>query len=609
MPRVMSPGEKLSIPVTVFVTENNIKNVTLSVSGSEHYAILGENKKTVSFDGPGEKNIWFDLKTLERTGPSHLTVTATANSEQATQVTNLNVRMPNPPVSISTSTILEGNTSETLNYNLPGISGTNTLSLEVSAIPPMDLSERMSFLLNYPHGCIEQITSGAFPQLYLDNVVDLNDEQRAKMHENIASVIQRLKTYLTPDGGFAYWPGQSQPSDWGSSYAGHFMLEAEKQGYMIRPSIKSEWLKFQKKRANSWLPQPETNSYSSEQMLQAYRLYTLALARQPSTGAMNRLRQQSGLIVQTRWLLASAYALSGMHEVATEMINSVPDVSSLKVQPGTYGSSLRDQAILIDALTLLEQRETAMPLVREVAEKLNTNKWYSTQTTAWALMSIVKFSEPDTDQTSLQYTYTLNNNAPVTVGTDKPISNIELDPENIFNGKIAISNDTDKELFATIIMRGTPGGIDSTTLSENLQMETQFLTMNNQFISYDEIEQGTDFKYVVKISNPGTAGDAKNLALTQMVPSGWEIRNTRLEETQQHEADMPQYRDIRDDRVLSYFDLQSGESKTFVIVLHAAFAGEFYLPPVACEAMYNNAIRARVPGKILPNESAPKSLF
>ena len=123
--------------------------------------------------------------------------------------------------------------------------------------------------------------------------------------------------------------------------------------------------------------------------------------------------------------------------------------------------------------------------------------------------------------------------------------------------------------------------------------------MGNEPLEVSDIVQGTDFKYVVHVYNPGTAGDAKDLALTQMVPSGWEIRNLRLEGSTITGADEPDYRDIRDDRVYSYFDLPAGASRQFVVVCHAAFAGEFYLPPVSCEAMYNNEIRARIKGRLL----------
>jgi uncharacterized protein YfaS (alpha-2-macroglobulin family) len=286
-----------------------------------------------------------------------------------------------------------------------------------------------------------------------------------------------------------------------------------------------------------------------------------------------------------------------MHEVASELMDNAGDLSKARVQYYTYGSALRDKAILINALTLLGRKETAMPLVREAAGELSEDRWYSTQTTAWALMSIVNFTGSNLDNNPLQFTYTVNNNSPMTVGSEKPVAQRAILTGSPGNGTIKITNDRDKELFATIVMTGTPGGIDSTAFAKNLKLDVRFLSMDDKKIFPDEIKQGTDFKYVVRISNPGTAGDAENLALTQMIPSGWEIRNTRLEGSNAHEKDIPDYRDIRDDRVLSYFDLKSGDTKEFVVLVHAAFPGSYYLPPVTCEAMYKHAIRARIPGK------------
>jgi uncharacterized protein YfaS (alpha-2-macroglobulin family) len=36
---------------------------------------------------------------------------------------------------------------------------------------------------------------------------------------------------------------------------------------------------------------------------------------------------------------------------------------------------------------------------------------------------------------------------------------------------------------------------------------------------------------------------------------------------------------------------------TFRIVLNAAYVGRYYLPTVYCEAMYDNTINSRKPGK------------
>jgi uncharacterized protein YfaS (alpha-2-macroglobulin family) len=101
---------------------------------------------------------------------------------------------------------------------------------------------------------------------------------------------------------------------------------------------------------------------------------------------------------------------------------------------------------------------------------------------------------------------------------------------------------------------------------------------------------------VTKVTN--TSFDrVDNIALTQMVPSGWEILNTRMFEADYGIKESPyEYRDIRDDRVNTYFSLNRGESKTFVLILNAAYKGEYYQPAILCEAMYTSGYRSRVPG-------------
>jgi uncharacterized protein YfaS (alpha-2-macroglobulin family) len=57
------------------------------------------------------------------------------------------------------------------------------------------------------------------------------------------------------------------------------------------------------------------------------------------------------------------------------------------------------------------------------------------------------------------------------------------------------------------------------------------------------------------------------------------------------------YQDIKDDKVLTYFDLNTNESKTFNIMLNASYEGRYYLPAINVEAMYDNSIYARTKGQ------------
>lgn len=128
--------------------------------------------------------------------------------------------------------------------------------------------------------------------------------------------------------------------------------------------------------------------------------------------------------------------------------------------------------------------------------------------------------------------------------------------------------------------------------------------MSGTPISVDDIRQGTDFIAFACISNISGTSDYTNLALTHIIPSGWEIYNERMvapdEESTSSSSSDPSslickytYQDIRDDRILTYFNLRRGETKVFPVRLQATYAGNFILPAVQCEAMYDAAIQAR----------------
>jgi len=129
-------------------------------------------------------------------------------------------------------------------------------------------------------------------------------------------------------------------------------------------------------------------------------------------------------------------------------------------------------------------------------------------------------------------------------------------------------------------------------------MSITYKTLKGQPIDPTKITQGTDFIAEVKIINPGSRGNYKEMALTQIFPSGWEIHNTRMDGMETPiNSSIPTYQDIRDDRVYTYFDIGSNESKTYTIMLNASYIGKYYLPLIYCEAMYDASINSKIAGK------------
>jgi uncharacterized protein YfaS (alpha-2-macroglobulin family) len=152
-------------------------------------------------------------------------------------------------------------------------------------------------------------------------------------------------------------------------------------------------------------------------------------------------------------------------------------------------------------------------------------------------------------------------------------------------------------LFARIVKQGIPKAGTETDKFSNLELVVNYKTLNGNPIDVTNLEQGTDFMAEVTIKNPGVRGMYRNLALSQIFASGWEIRNQRLDNISYVKGDVPTYQDIRDDRVYSYFDLGAGAIKTFKVLLNASYNGTYYLPGVNCEAMYDNSVTAHVSGK------------
>ncbi len=599
LPRVVGPGEKVTLPITVFAMDKKVKDVTITVETNNLLLQKEKGSKKIHFTQEGDQVINFNLEVVKKLGIAKVKIIAKSGSEKAVYDIELDVRAPNPRITDVLSAVIEPGETWKNNYQPIGMFGTNNGIVEVSTIPSLKLEERLQYLIRYPHGCIEQTTSSVFPQLFLNNILELNKEEKSKIEANVKAAIQKMRSFQIASGGLTYWPGeQNTASDWGTNYAGHFMLEAKAKGYNLSPGFLNNWIQFQRKRANSWTAD-SGYSYTSNQLTQAYRLYTLALAKKPVLGAMNRLKSLKNLSLQAKWRLAAAYYLVGKKRVAENLIaNQETQVKAYKEMAYSYGSDVRDKAMILETLTMLQRKNEAKLVLDQLAKNMSSNRWYSTQTTAYTLLAVAKFvGDGDDSEKKIAYQYTLNGKTK-SITQNAPISQVDLQITGTNSGNISIKNKGNKVLFIKQQLEGIPAVGDKTNAENNLRMSIKYTTFDGKEINPLNLDQGTDFIAEVQIKHPGVLGDYKEMALTQIFPSGWEIRNMRMDNVEsQKTVSQPTYQDIRDDRVLTYFDLKRGKSKTFRVLLNASYLGEYYLPTISCEAMYDNDISSRKAGK------------
>jgi len=598
MPRVLGPGETIKLPVTVFAMENNIKNVNLSLQSNPFLEVVGSSTQNISFTQTGEQMAYFDVRVKPNTGIGKVKLLASSGAEKATYEVELDIRNPNPPVtSVSEITLAVGQ-QWNVTASAIGSPTTSTAVVEISSVPAMNLQKRLDYLIQYPHGCIEQTTSSVFPQLVLNQLTDLDDYKKAQVDKNVKAGIARLSIFQRPEGGFSYWPGESESDEWGSNYAGHFLLEAQANGYFVSDNMLQQWKSFQRSRANSWVVN-SSNFYGAD-LDQAYRLFTLALAKAPELGAMNRLKEFKYLSPEAKWRLAAAYKLAGQDNTALELISGLSTSFAVRANPGfTYGSDLRDEAMVMETLTLLGRKTQAAQLLATVAGKLSQDYWYSTQTTAYSLIAIAKYCGKNPSGNKIVAKAVIGGKA-----TDiNSASYIRQLPVMVQKGSsnVIVKNNGSNILYVRLITQGQPLSGDSLKVVNNpttLTMNVSYLSQDGKEMDITKLQQGSDFVAKVVIKNTGQRGTYTEMALSQIFPSGWEILNARMVGGEgAFKSSYSTYQDIRDDRIYTYFNINQNETLTYYVQLNASYLGRYFLPGTFASAMYDNSITAGVNGK------------
>ena len=603
LPRVLSIQEEITVPVNIFAMENQVKNVTVSLQASGGgVQIVGANQQSLKFSQPGDQLVFFTLKTGSKTGKATIHLTANGGGQQTKETIEIEVRNPNPVVTLRNSQWVEAGQSKELSYNLSSSSANNQIKLEVSRIPSVDISRRFDFLYNYQHHCTEQLTSKALPLLFVGQFKTIDKIEAEKIKTNVQEAIRQIYGRQLPNGGFVYWPGNAVADEWISSYAGMFLTLAQEKGYAVHSNVLNKWKRFQRAAAQNWrMPQDASGwqQWQSE-LQQAFRLYTLALAGAPEYGAMNRMKEQAGLSIQAKWRLAATYALTGKMKPAEELVyNAETTVSPYSSMNQIYGSSDRDEAMILETLILMNRERDALQQAKVVSKNLSQEEWFSTQSTAFALMAMGRLAEKLSG--TLDFVWTWNDKQQPAVKSAKAVFEKEI-ATTPKSGMIAVKNQGKGALSVDLITRTQLLNDTLPAISDNLHMDIRYANLNGTPISVNDIIQGTDFMAITSISNISGTSDYTNLALTHIIPSGWEIYNERMvaPETENVAADGSgksvskyNYLDIRDDRVLTYFNLRRGETKVFTVRLQATYAGNFILPAVQCEAMYDVNVQAR----------------
>ena len=590
LPRVVRPGEDVAMPITVFVTNPALKEVTVGIETNPMFKIVGEASRTLSFARPGDDIVTFMLRAADAVGQGEVRFRATAGSAKAGGTIAIQVLGSNPV--FSQTRRLEAGPGQTLREAVTpfGLENTNAVTIEASSLPPLNLERRLGFLIRYPHGCLEQTLSAAFPQLYLSGLVKLEQSKKEDVARHVEAAIDKLSRFQLPNGAFSYWPGGHEGHEWTTAYAGWFLLEASRLGYHVPSGMLDSWKANQKMLANNW-----TSGPAASQLTQAFRLYGLALARTPDLGAMNRLRESEGLDGLAAVQLAAAFQVTGQTDAAADLADRArPDIKPYRDDSVTFGSDFRDEALLVRGYVQVGRQDKSKPILDKIVKILGSDLWLSTHETSFGLMALSAYYGT-AGVNPFGFRFGWEGETPRAVESDVPLFARTFDPFPAAGRTLVVENTGKTPLFVNIHLRGMPPAGGEPASSSDLSIEVRYRDMKRNPIPIESLAQGTDFMAEVRVKNL-TKRALSNLVLTHLVAAGCQIKNPRFT----GDGGLPpayDYQDIRDDRVFTYFGLGPEGERTFLVLLNASYLGRFYQAGIAVEAMYEASVHANTKGQ------------
>ncbi|HOE11186.1 MAG TPA: MG2 domain-containing protein [bacterium] len=601
MPRFLLPGDSCECRAVIFNTTASPCRTTLrwiasgalkASSGSLQLAVPANSEKDCSApifagDLSGQGQLDWTMDVYDEAGGLVETVTQSAplpvKMPAAYQLAaDIRVVKPSESMEIVNDRFLEDERFQ--------------INVRIGASPAIQLEKALSYLLDYPYGCVEQVTSRLMALYVLKERADLIQQRPGRLEYTPAYLqagIDQLLAMQLPSGGLASWPSWYDPYPYGSIYAFHLLTLVKDDSSVQIPGNAYKLLKnYVNTLAGNAADSSESGLYQ-----RAYALYTLSLAR--DEGAISRIAGFDAIPLPraARYLLAAALALNTKEydRVRMYMAQSPSEPYLFAEQDGTLNSEIRNDAV--ELLSLLQMNTDPVTLAERaerIAMYLRNREHYITHETAFAVTALGMYMKKigvNTAAAMAEISYSTGVE-PLTTR----IQGMDICEQQHKGGgaKFIVKNTGDTNIYANVVMEGIPRDPIREAVSNGISMGRQYFTNRAVLQDSRRFKHGDDYVICLDVS---CDQNLKNVVVVDLLPAGFEIMNPRLDADALPELDVisniiaPTYTDIRDDRIILAFRDLPGGSRHYCYAVRAITPGNYQVPAVHAECMYDPLVQ------------------
>jgi uncharacterized protein YfaS (alpha-2-macroglobulin family) len=598
-PRFLSPNDEITVPVTVTNTTGKMLAAKTKMEVTGVMQATGDDSQKLTLDANSEDMATFTLKADQAIGTAKAKIKVEALGEEFLHEVDITIRPSTSLLKESGAGMVKGGSSKTLDLTNDFVASSADAKLVISKSPMVQFAKDLSYLVGYPHGCVEQTTSKAFPQLYLADISEsLGDvlPKYANPNENVRAAVAKLQSMQLYHGGLSYWQGGTYENLWGTVYATHFLMEAKKAGFDVSQDVLNKIYghlrqEVKKKRTRDYYYYNGVNGntrvvrkIAPREMI--YALYVLALAGEQEVSSMNYYKSNLSILSEdSKYMLALTYKLLGDNASYRTMLPaSFGTERSATAFGESFYSYIRDRAIALNMLIDHDPNSSQIgTLSKHLSEQMRNKRYLNTQERAFAMLAMGKLSRKANQSTVTASVSVNGKNAGNFSDKTLSIHNADLSGE-----KVKIETKGEGNLYYFWETEGLSASGAYVEEDNYLKVRKAFFDRNGNAISGNTFKQND--LIVVRLEVSSTEPNVKNVVLTDMLPAGFEIENQRLGATQgtswiKNKA-YSQHTDFRDDRVNFYLTASKNEQYYYYVV-RAVTKGKFRMGPASADAMYN----------------------
>ncbi|HYR21822.1 MAG TPA: alpha-2-macroglobulin [Chthoniobacterales bacterium] len=604
VPVLAAPGDEFETGVTV---ANNVEGsgqnaqVELRAQSNEQLSIVSGSTKTLSIAEGREQTAVFKFRANDKLGSGEITFVAKANGQETKRRATLSVRPPAPYMTEVHSGSFKDKIDIALTRDMhPEF---RKLDATVSALP-LGLARGLdSYLHDFPYGCSEQITSGAFCRLMLVNESDFG-LSRAEVNKQLEHTFGILARRQNDQGAFGYWvPETGDHISFVSAYVMDFLSESKAAGFAPPPDMFASGLRYLQKMVGK---QPED---LTDARRVAYAIYVLTREGVITTNYILNLRDWLDKNAKDEWQndIAGVYLAGALH-----LLHKDSEAERLidNYKFDDRKNSLRDdffqplgtnsQYIAVIAREFpAHLRKISAEQFQKMLKPIGDGE-FNTLSSAYAVRALKGYSHAVAQNPPELAIAELHKDKSETrlINEVKALLRSELSGNASGVRFSSAQRLSGPGAFFQVVEVGFDRQVPNQALSNGLEVYREVLGKNNEATTRTKLGEQLHVRIHVRSLQREFL---TNVAVVDLLPGGFEVVDSSIH-TGTGATPGVDYVDVREDRAV-FFVTAPTNALEIDYQIKSDNRGSFIVPPVFAQSMYQRNIKGRgVGGKITVTE-------